>query len=111
MPFRAGCFLESRRLGGLLCGLGNTRQKEFHPRFPTACLTDFLEKTVVVAAPRLEEETEIEDRLAQHARAAQHQRDEQPAETTIAVQEGMNGFELRATPKPSVREEFYGRQD
>ncbi len=43
----------------------------------------------------LQEETQVEQRLLQDGRLVQQQRDEEAADSPVAVEEGMDGFELR----------------
>jgi hypothetical protein len=53
-----------------------------------------LQETVIIRPSRLEIEAEIEDRLAQYARLAEHQRDEQAHEAASVVKERMDDFKL-----------------
>jgi hypothetical protein len=43
----------------------------------------------------LEVEAQVEQRLAKHAGVAQQQRDEEPSDTTVAVEEGVDRLELQ----------------
>ena len=78
----------------LVCCLGHPGQEEIEPSFPMAVLTHFLEQPVVVSAMRFEKQAEIEERLLQHAVDTKIERDQQPADTAIAVKKRVYGLEL-----------------
>jgi hypothetical protein len=42
----------------------------------------------------LEVEVHVEERLAEHSRLVQHQRDQEPADTAVPVEEGVDHLEL-----------------
>ena len=68
-------------------------QEELHPGLPSPRLA-LLQEPVVVVAPGFQEQAEIEDRLAQHPRLAEDQRDEQPTQAPIAVEKRVDRLEL-----------------
>jgi hypothetical protein len=72
----------------------DTAQKKRDPRFPMALLADGGEAVVVLGTPRLQVQRQVQQRSRQRAVFAQHQRDQQPADAAVAVQGGMDGFEL-----------------
>ena len=67
----------ARGISGLFSRFRHASQEEFHPCFPTSGKPYFLEQTVIIIPAALEEQTEIQDWLTQHASLAQHQRDQQ----------------------------------
>src|SRR5947207_3028551 len=83
-----------RRIGGLTGGFHDTRQEEIEPTLPVAGLAHGLEALVIGVAVGLEIKAEIEERAAQHALLAEEQRDKQPPEPAVAVEERVDGLEL-----------------
>ena len=83
-----------RRVEGLIRGFGDAVEEEFEPRLPGAVLADFLQQAVIVGAMRLQIETEIEKRVAQHAIGAKEERHQKTANAAVAVEEGMDRLEL-----------------
>ena len=83
-----------RAVEGLVRGFGDAIKEELKPGLPSALLPYFLQQPVVVGAMRLQIETEIEQRLAHDAGHAKEERDQQPSQPAITVQEGMDGLEL-----------------
>lgn len=53
-----------------------------------------LQVFVVLEAPHLEVEAQVQDRLRQRPLGTQEQRDEESSEATIAVEKRVNGLEL-----------------
>ena len=82
------------RGGSLFRGLRDAGQEEFHPGLPRPSLPNLLQEPVIVVAPGLQEQAEIEDRFPQHPGLTQDQRDEQPAQASVAVEKGMDRLEL-----------------
>lgn len=72
----------------------DTFQEEVNPCFPVAVLADAIEQFVVAAAVLLEEQAQLEQRLLQHPGIDQHQHDQQPAQSAVAVQKRVDGLEL-----------------
>ena len=88
---------------GLQRGLANADDEEPEPALPVAVGSDSLEKVVVRGAVRLEVEAEVKQRLAQHALCNQDQRHEQATQTTVAVEERVNRFELDVSQRDPLQ--------
>jgi len=65
-------------------------QKELDPGFPVAVFPHSVEKSVVLVAILLEIQTEVKKRLAQDLRLTEQERDEQPTDSYVSVEEGVN---------------------
>jgi len=70
-------------------------QEEFEPVFPIAPVPGRLQEIVIPLAMPLEIMRQVEGRLAQDALFAQQEHDEQAPHAPVAVEEGVNGLELR----------------
>ena len=84
----------ARGIDRLRCRVANTGQKIVHPSFPRAVFADLLQQPVVLGAPHLEVQAEIQSRLTQRAGIAQHERDQQTPDAAVAIEERVDGFEL-----------------
>ena len=82
-------------VGGLVGGFFDALQEEIEPLFPGAVGADALEEFVVGAAVFFEKKAEIEERLGQDAVVAEQHRDEEAAGAAVAVEERVDGLELR----------------
>ena len=69
-------------------------QKEIHPRLPVARGADAVEEFVIRGAVFLQVEREVEERLGEQPAVVEQERDEEAAETAIAIEEGVDGLEL-----------------
>jgi len=78
-----------------LGGFTDTFKEELQPRFPVTFQPDSLQVVVVVRAMMLEVEAQIEQWLTQNALGPQQESDEESSYSTVAVEKGMNGLELR----------------
>jgi hypothetical protein len=103
---------------GLAGGLDDAGEEEREPLLPIAIQADVLKEFVVGLAVALEVKGEIEERLAEDTLRAENEGDEQTAETTIAIEERVNGLELdvseggleqRAGRNRIVVQEFFQR--
>ncbi len=83
-----------RRGHGAIGGDAHAFEEEVEPRLPVALAAHAVEQVVVGRAVPLQVEAEVEERLVQYRRATEHQRDEQPADATVAVEERVDGLEL-----------------
>src|ERR1700676_3532006 len=81
----AGCLAR-----GSFCPL----QKKAKPFFPNAFGANSLKQIVVALTVSLEVKTQIEERLAQSAFGTEKQCNQQPAQPAIAIEKGMDRFEL-----------------
>ncbi len=81
-------------LKGLFRCFGNPLEKKLEPRFPGAVFADFLQQAVIIGPTRFEIEAEVKKGLSKYAGGAKEQRDQEPTEAAIAVQERMDGFKL-----------------
>src|SRR5205085_2086866 len=79
---------------GVLGGLGDAVEEEREPSLPVSVLPHIVQQLVVVRAMLLEVQAEIKKRVAENTGIRKHQRDEQPSDTAIAVEERMDRFEL-----------------
>jgi hypothetical protein len=84
-----------RGVSSRLRRLGHALQEEDQPRLPRPVVPDCLEGRVVLLTVLLEPEAEIEERAPQEAPLVQEERDEEPTDTTVAVEERVDGLELR----------------
>ena len=82
------------REAGFLAHLGHAPQKEGQPSFPVALLAHRLQVLVVGLAVLLEVMGEVEHRLLQDALLGEQEGDQQPPHPPVAIQKGMDGFEL-----------------
>lgn len=81
-------------LAGIPGLLRHPPEKELGPLTPGALLA-YRQKQIVVVLPVLFEKcTEIKQRQGQEVSVHQQKSDRQPADATIAIQEGMNGLKL-----------------
>src|SRR5690606_26938854 len=77
------------------CGsLADALQEEIEPRLPVAFGADGVQQAVVLRAVLLEVETQVEERLPQHAVVVQHQSDQEAPDASVPVQEGVDRLEL-----------------
>src|SRR5260370_9751463 len=83
-----GC--ASRLARGSFCAL----KKKAEPFFPNAFGTNSLKQIVVSLTVSLEVNTQIEHRLTQSAFGAEKQCNQQSSQTAIAIEKGMDRFEL-----------------
>src|SRR5216684_5068884 len=81
----AGCLAR-----GSFCAL----KKKAEPFFPNAFGTNSLKQIVIALTVSLEVKTQIEERLTQSAFGAEKQRNQQSAQPTIAIEKGVDRFEL-----------------
>jgi hypothetical protein len=79
---------------GLIGGIPYPLKEEIQPLGPTGAPAGSIETLIVELPVLLEEETEIEDRLAQNLLSTEHEGDEEPADSAISVKERMNRLEL-----------------
>jgi len=79
------------RLG---CNFVHAGEEESQPAFPVARLPHFGEHLVVVLPVALEKQAQVEQRLAQQPLVMQQQGNEQASNAAVAVQKGVDGFEL-----------------
>jgi hypothetical protein len=77
----------ARRGGGLLGSVAHSREEEIEPRLPIAFRSHPIEQIVVCSAVLLEIEAQVKDRLPQYARRTEQERDQQPSQAAVAVQE------------------------
>src|SRR5438874_1804341 len=82
----------AERVLGLLRRSG---EEVSEPLPPLASLRHAEQARVVLLARALEEGAQVEERRGQHALGDEQQRDEQPSDAPVAVEEGVDGFELR----------------
>ena len=96
--FLAGRFTESDDSSS--CGDGITRdggdaaEEEFDPAFPIAMAADGGEAVIVFHAVEIEVVGEVEKRELKDITLAEKEGDEESANPTIAIKEGVNRFEL-----------------
>ncbi|MDQ1411373.1 MAG: hypothetical protein QOJ41_3108, partial [Acidobacteriaceae bacterium] len=81
----AGCLAR-----GSFCAL----KKKAEPFFPNAFGTNSLKQIVVALTVSLEVKTQIEERFTQSAFGTEKQRNQQTAKSSVAVEKGMDRFEL-----------------
>src|SRR2546426_10262695 len=73
---------------------GHTVQEILQPPLPLAPRVHPLEPLIVVGARRLEEGAQVQEWRGQDFALHQKERDEQAADTSVAVDERVNGLEL-----------------
>jgi len=69
-------------------------KKEVEPRLPVSRDPHILEQFEISRAVFLEEQRQVQDRIFQQSFGPQDQSDEQATNTSVAIQEGMDRFEL-----------------
>lgn len=79
---------------GRIGSLGHAFQEEEEPRLPVAALAHLVQERVVIRPALLEEEAQVQHRLAQRALAPEQERDEQPPDAPVPVQKRVDGLEL-----------------
>src|SRR5690606_26580471 len=79
---------------GLLADLVNALEEKVEPALPVALVANDLEKVVIILAMAFEEVGEVEHGFGQDLLLAQEESDEQAPHTAVAVEEGVDGFEL-----------------
>ena len=79
---------------GAVGRLVDAAQEELEPGLPVAVVPHGVEQPVVLGPVLLEVEAQVEQRLAEHAGVAEEQRDQQPPDAAVAVEEGVDGLEL-----------------
>jgi hypothetical protein len=84
----------SRAVSAALSAILETPYEERDPRIPGGFEADRVQQPVVLGAVALEEEAQIEERLGEQLPVLEQQRDEQAADATVAVEIGVDGFEL-----------------
>ena len=72
----------------------NPLKKEVEPRLPVSRDPHILEQFEISRAVFLEEQRQVQDRIFQQSFGPQDQSDEQATNTSVAIQEGMDRFEL-----------------
>lgn len=80
--------------GGLSRGDEHGFEKVFQPGFPIAGFTDRAQEAVVFLPVLFEEQTEVEERLAEQPTPAEHHLDEKASDAAVSIEEGMYAFEL-----------------
>src|SRR5579885_517955 len=75
--------------------LGHPLEEGFEPAFPVATIADCLKPIVVLRPVELEEVRKIEQRPFQDLLFAQQKGDQQAPDSSVSVEERMNGLELR----------------
>src|SRR5580704_117833 len=84
----------AERARGLVSGFADSGQEEIEPSFPVACGPHAIEVFVVGGAVGFEVETQAEDWLAERFLSAKKERNQQPPEPSVSVQEGVDRFKL-----------------
>src|SRR5882724_7413735 len=79
----------AERVLGLLRRAG---EEVSEPLPPLASLRHAEQARVVLLARAIEEGAQVEERRGQHALGDEQQRDEQPSDAPVAVEEGVDGF-------------------
>jgi hypothetical protein len=77
----------TRRRRRLVRDAGDSIEEERQPTLPVAFVSDGLKAVVVLLAVSLEEDRELEDRLAQDPLVDEDEADEQASDPAVAVQE------------------------
>src|SRR6202521_3370432 len=91
-------FEEVKNLNGCACCLASrilcALKKKVEPFFPNTLGANSLKQIIVALTVSLEVKTQIEKRLTQSAFGAEKQCNQQPAQPAIAIEKGMDRFEL-----------------
>src|SRR5690242_7028324 len=92
------------RIGGRPADFFNAPQKELEPAFPIPILANSHQAVVIVSPMHLQKQAQVEKRPTQHLPFTQKERDEEPADTTVAVEERVNRLEL-SVGQPAVNQD------
>src|SRR5215469_14676749 len=84
------CFAES---AAARCDLRSFQEKR-QPLFPCAVCPHSLKQVVVPVTVRFEVQAEVQERLSQRTLGAKQERDQQPTESAVAVEKGVNRLKL-----------------
>ena len=79
---------------GRLAYVEHATQKEFEPPFPVVVISDSSEPVIVLGAMGFQVVAQVQERTFQDLPLAQQERDQQPPNTAVAVEEGMDRLEL-----------------
>ena len=91
--FKQGDQPPRRRIGILGRRLDSFEIKA-DPRLPVAIHAHSLQQLVIPVAILLEEQAQVKNRLVDYVLRAQHERNQLPPQTAIAVEKGVNAFKL-----------------
>jgi hypothetical protein len=78
----------------LICSISYPYQEKIKPRFPIAPGANPIKQVVIGTPVGLEVEAEVQDWIAEYSSFAEHERDEQPSQPPIAIQEWVDRLEL-----------------
>jgi len=74
---------------------GNASEEELDPAFPVTSAADRGEAVIIFHAVELEVVGEVKEREFKDIAMTEKESDEETADAAIAIEEGVNGFELR----------------
>ena len=93
--------IRAKEMDDLVCctkssirSLCHALKKKGEPRLPVSLFPDLLQQAVVLASMCLEKKAEVEKRLLQNTLYAKKECDQKAADTPVAIEKRVNGFEL-----------------